>query len=74
MNLAQIRQKTAYSATATPSQKQATRTWLNSLHKQYPLALTLTLKQSYLVKNANGAYIQKLDKEELRRIESLPIS
>jgi hypothetical protein len=68
MNLAQIRQKTAYSATATPTQKQATRIWLNSLHKQYPLALTLTLKQSYLVKNANGTYIKKLDKDEVRRI------
>ena len=68
MNLHQIRQKTAYCATATPTQKQATRTWLNSLHKQYPLALTLTLKQSFVVKNANGAYIQKLDKNEVRRI------
>lgn len=68
MNLQQIRQKTAYCPTAMPTQKQATRTWLNSLHKQYPLALTLTLKQSNLVKNANGAYIQKLDKDEVRRI------
>ena len=49
MNLAQIRQKTAYCATAMPTQKQATRTWLNGLHKQYPLALTLTLKQTNLV-------------------------
>jgi len=68
MNLQQIRQKTAYCPTAIPTQKQATRTWLNSLHKQYPLALTLTLKQSNLIKNANGVYIQKLDKDEVRRI------
>ena len=68
MKLAQIRQRTAYSATDIPTQKQATRTWLNSLHKQYPVALTLTLKQFNLVKNANGTYIQKLDKDEVRRI------
>ena len=68
MKLQQIRQKTAYSATAMPTQKQATRIWLNSLHKQYSLALTLTLKQSNLVKNANGTYIQKLDKDEIRRV------
>ncbi len=68
MNLAQIRQKTAYCATAMPTQKQATRTWLNGLHKQYPLALTLTLKQTNLVKNNNGVYIQKLNINEIRRI------
>jgi hypothetical protein len=68
MNLAQIRQKTAFNPSGLPTQKQATRTWLNSLYKQYPLALTLTLKQFNLVKNANGAFIQKLDKDEVRRI------
>ena len=68
MNLELIRQKIAFSPNALPTQKQATRTWLNSLHKQYPVALTLTLKQFNLVKNANGAYIQKLDKDEVCRV------
>ncbi len=68
MNLQQIRQKTAYCPTATPTQKQTTRTWLNTLYKQYPLSLNLTLKQSFVVNNNNGAYIQKLDKDEVRRI------
>jgi hypothetical protein len=68
MKLAQIHQKIAYDATATPTQKQATRDWLNSLHKQYPLALTLTIKQSNLVLNNKGAYIQKLNKAEVERI------
>ena len=50
------------------SQKQATRDFLRSLHKQYPIALTLTLKQSYAITNANGTYIQKLNRDEVRRI------
>jgi len=68
MNLSQIRKKVAYNASASPTQKQATRTWLASLHKQYPVAITLTLKQSLLVKNANGAYYKKIDKNEIRRV------
>ncbi|QWD13275.1 hypothetical protein G6703_03155 [Polynucleobacter paneuropaeus] len=68
MNLQQIRQKTAYNASAQPTQKQATRTWLNSLHKQYPLALTLTLKQTICVKSVNGEYYKRLDKDDIKRI------
>lgn len=68
MKLAQIRQRTAYSPTAIPNCKQQLRTWLNSLHTQYPVALTLTIKQSNIVQNANGTYIQKLDKDEVQRI------
>ena len=41
MNLQQIRTKTAYNPSAQLTQKQATRTWLNSLHKQYPVALKI---------------------------------
>ena len=52
----------------TVTQKQATRDFLRSLHKQYPIALTLTLKQSYAITNAYGTYIQKLDRDEVRRI------
>lgn len=48
--------------------KQATRDFLRSLHTQYPIALTLTLKQSYPITNAYGTYIQQLDKDEIRRI------
>ena len=50
------------------SHKQATRDFLRSLHTHYPLALTLTLKQSYPITNAYGTYIQYLDKDEIRRI------
>ncbi|MBU3603473.1 hypothetical protein [Polynucleobacter sp. AP-Kaivos-20-H2] len=68
MDIQQIRQKTAYNASAKPTQKQATRTWLNSLHKQYPLALTLTLKQSICVRNVKGEYYKRLDKDDIKQI------
>ena len=68
MKLQQIRQRTAYCATSTPTQKQATRDWLNSLHKQYPVALTLTLKQVNSYKSVKGLFIKKLDRNECRRI------
>jgi len=48
--------------------KQATRNMFNSLHKQYPIALTLTLKQSFPITNAYGTYIQRINKDEVRRI------
>ena len=64
MKLQHIRQKTAYCAKATPTQKQATRNWLNSLHKQYPVALTLTLKQVNSYKSVKGIHTKKLDRDE----------
>ena len=68
MNLTQIRQKTAFIPNALPTQKVATRNWLRSLHKNYPVALTLTLKQVIEVKNTNGIYYKKIDKDECRQI------
>jgi len=68
MNIEQIRQKIAYSPNAMPTQKEATRNWLNSIHKDYPIALTLTLKQFIEVKNDRGAYFKKIDKDDIRRI------
>lgn len=46
MNLAEIRQRTAYNPNAPLTQKVATRLWLTEMSKNYPLALTLTLKQT----------------------------
>jgi hypothetical protein len=68
MNIEQIRQKIAYSPNAMPTQKEATRNWLNSIHKDYPIALTLTLKQFIEVKNDRGAYFKKINKDDIRRI------
>ncbi len=68
MLLADIRKKLAYNPNAQPTQKQATRTWLNSIHKDYPLAITLTLKQYVEVENENGVYYTKLDKDDIKRV------
>jgi hypothetical protein len=46
MKLQDIRTRTAYNPLALPTQKAATRTWLSGMSKDFPLALTLTLKQN----------------------------
>ena len=46
MNLAKIRQRTAFETSAPLTQKMAARLWLVEMSKDYPLALTLTLKQT----------------------------
>jgi hypothetical protein len=68
MNLAQIRQKTAFNPNALPTQKVATRDWLRGLHQDYPVALTLTLKQVIEIKSDKGTYYKKIDKEECRQL------
>jgi hypothetical protein len=68
MHLADIRQKLAYNSNAQPTAKHSTRLFLTSLSNQYPLALTLTLKQYTEVKNANGVYYKQIDKDDVRRI------
>ncbi len=66
--LADIRNKTAYNPNATPTVKQAVRSFASSLHKQYPIVLTLTLKQHSSIKNANGVFIEKLKRSDCDRI------
>ena len=68
MNIERIRQKKAFQPNAVATQKQATRDFMRSLHTQYPISLTLTLKQSYPITNANGTYTQTLTRDEARRI------
>lgn len=68
MLLVDIRKKLAYNPNAQPTQKHATRTWLASMHTQYQLALTLTVKQVTAVTNAHGTYYKRLDKSEIKRI------
>jgi hypothetical protein len=55
MNLAEIRQRTAYQPNAPLTQKAATRLWLAEMSKDYPLALTLTLKQTITDSCLTGA-------------------
>ena len=68
MNLAQIHQKIAFNQNALPTVKQETRDWLRGLHQDYPVALTLTLKQVIEIKSDKGTYYKKIDKEECRQI------
>ncbi|MBT8594366.1 hypothetical protein G6672_02600 [Polynucleobacter paneuropaeus] len=56
MKLAQIRQRTAHNPHAIATQKTATRTWLASKAAEYPIALTLTLKQTITLHTQNGTY------------------
>jgi hypothetical protein len=68
MKLDQIRQRTAYDANSLPTQKQATRIWLSSKSSEYPLALTLTLKQAVSQKTAFGAYKRCITRIDCERI------
>ena len=70
MNLYEIRRRMAYDPNAKPTQKAAVRTWLGGTTKDYPLALTLTLKQIIVEKTVRGTYKRKLtriDCEQLAR-------
>lgn len=66
--LAEIREKTAYSSTAKLSLKQAARGFAHNICENYPVALTLTLKQHTSIKNANGVYVSKLKAEDCNKI------
>ncbi len=46
--------KTGKAMTAKPMKKAAIRTWLNGMSKDYPLALTLTLKQAIVETTDRG--------------------
>ena len=68
MKLQDIRTRTAYNPLALPTQKAATRTWLSGMSKDYPLALTLTLKQTIVETSARGSYKRKLTRADCERI------
>lgn len=68
MKLNEIRRKLAYNPNAYPDAKQQLRTWLSYKHNEYQLALTLTIKQVVEIKNANGVFYRRLDKDEVVRI------
>ena len=60
MKLQDIRTRTAYNPLALPTQKAAIRTWLSGMSKDFPLGLTLTLKQTIVEKTERGTYKRKL--------------
>ncbi len=68
MYLADIRIKTAYNPTSKPTLKQAVRSMAASMCKQYPIALTLTIKQSLRVKNENGVFVKRLERKDCDKI------
>lgn len=68
MKLAEIRRRTAYTPNALPTVKAATRTWVQSMANDFPLALTLTLKQTIVEETPSGTVRRKLTKLDCERI------
>ena len=68
MKLQVIRTRTAYNPNALPTQKAAVRAWLGGMSKEFPLSLTLTLKQTIVETNARGTYIRALTRADCERI------
>jgi hypothetical protein len=68
MKLDEIRARTAYNPQAKPTQKEATRTWLSGMSKEFPIGLTLTLKQTITERTNRGTYLRKLTRIDCERI------
>jgi hypothetical protein len=68
MKLEEIRKRTAYNPNAMPTVKAATRTWLQSMYKDFPLALTLTLKQTIVEETLKGNVRRSITKADCERI------
>jgi hypothetical protein len=68
MKLHEIRARIAYDPDALPTQKAAVRAWLGGKSRDFPLALTLTLKQNIVEKTDRGTYRRKLTRVDCERI------
>jgi hypothetical protein len=68
MKLQDIRTRTAFNQNTLPTQKAATRTWLSGMSKDFPLALTLTLKQTIVETTDRGVYRRTLKRDDCERI------
>ncbi len=68
MKLQEIRSRTAFDPNALPTQKAAVRAWLGGMSKDFPLSLTLTLKQTIVEKNDRGVYRRTLKRDDCERI------
>ena len=68
MNLQDIRKKIAYDPNAKQTQKSAARDWLRGLSRNYPVALTLTLKQTVVIKTPVGEYKRRLVRDDCDKI------
>jgi hypothetical protein len=68
MDLQRIREITAYNPNARNTVKEALRTWLKGQMPYFQFAVTLTLKQSYKIRNNSGSYMRKLKREDCENI------
>jgi len=68
MKLEDIRKKTGYSPTALPTAKAQLRTWLCGKSKDYPIAITLTLKQVITEETQRGLRFSKINKSDCEKI------
>ena len=68
MKLEEIRRRTAYNPNALPTVKAATRTWVCSMANEFPLALTLTLKQTIVEETPKGTVRRAITKQDCERI------
>ena len=68
MKIEEIRRRTAYNPNALPTIKAATRTWVSSMASEFPLALTLTLKQTIVEEMPKGTVRRAIKKQDCERI------
>jgi len=65
MNLtAELRHKTALQTPLSPNIKIAVKDFAMSIADKYPVALTLTIKQTQRIKNANGVFVKKMNEQD----------
>ena len=64
MNLYEIRKRAGYEPNTPISQKNAVRTWLQSLRADYQYAVTLTIKPSVPVLTERGAHIRRITRRD----------
>jgi hypothetical protein len=68
MKLEKIRKRTAYDPTEPPSVKAATRAWVQGMASKFPLALTLTLKQTIVEDTPRGTVRRAITRQDCERI------
>ena len=64
MDIYEIRKRTAYEESILPTPKSETQNWLRGMSSDFQFAVTLTLKQSLLVKTNYGQYVKKLQRKD----------
>ena len=68
MDLQTIRNRIAYESNARPSVKSAAQIWLGSISSNYPIALTLTLKQQLAYTSPKGSVRKRISRDDCEKI------